>query len=212
MVLVVAGTVGLSLLVGLPPAWKWQLGVRRCAGWLAGLAFVVGLLTAMLGGAIRLATVLQVVAAVLLTLAISTALLAYRFYRDPEREPPSIAGAVLSPADGEVVYVRRSEAGVVPSSTKQGRTYQLDELTGTPLRFRDAVVVGIAMNFLDVHINRAPIAGRVSLRKHIPGSFLSLRLPSAEVRNERATTVIESQGLQIAVVQIASRLVRQIVG
>jgi phosphatidylserine decarboxylase len=63
-----------------------------------------------------------------------------------------------------------------------------------------------------VHVNRAPIEGRVTLRRHFPGLFGSLKLPEMTFRNERATTVIERGELQIAVVQIASRLVRQIVG
>ena len=66
------------------------------------------------------------------------------------------------------------------------------------------------MSFLDVHVNRAPIAGRVRLRKHFPGRFGSLGKPEMVFENERATTVIERGGMEIAMVQIASRLVRQI--
>src|SRR6185312_3412355 len=75
----------------------------------------------------------------------------------------------------------------------------------------DAVVVGISMSILDVHVNRAPIAGRVAFEKHFPGRFGSLRLPKMEFENERMTTIIENDHLQVAMVQIASRLVRQIV-
>jgi phosphatidylserine decarboxylase len=100
---------------------------------------------------------------------------------------------------------------MLPTSTKHGRTYTLEELTRTPLRFGEAVVIGIGMNFLDVHVNRAPLAGRVSLRQRVPGGFSSLRRPEAAFTNERATTIIERDGFQVAVVQIASRLVRQIV-
>ena len=72
------------------------------------------------------------------------------------------------------------------------------------------MVVGIAMSFLDVHVNRAPIAGHVRLRRHFPGRFGSLGKPGMVFENERATTVIERPDIEIAVVQIASRLVRQI--
>src|SRR2546428_638769 len=209
---IVVVTVLVSLLLGLPPALKWQLGVVRCAVWLAVVSPAAGLLAALAGGVIGLPPILEMVAAVSLTLGLSVAVLAYRFYRDPERHPPSLAGAILSPADGEVIYVQRSRVGVLPTSTKRGHAYRLEELTRTPLRTGEAVVVGIAMNFLDVHVNRAPIAGRISLRRHLPGSFGSLRRPDAVFKNERATTLIEGNGFQVAVVQIASRLVRQIVG
>jgi phosphatidylserine decarboxylase len=66
------------------------------------------------------------------------------------------------------------------------------------------------MSFLDVHINRAPIAGHIRLRRHFPGRFGSLGRADMVFENERATTVIERPDYEIAVVQIASRLVRQI--
>ena len=135
----------------------------------------------------------------------------YRFYRDPERSSPVGEEKIVSPADGEVIYVHRSRAGELPVPNKHGRPYTLVELTRTSLQSEDAVVIGIAMNFLDVHVNRTPISGRVTLQRHFPGRFGSLRRSEMVYENERATTVIEGNGMQVAVVQIASRLVRQIV-
>lgn len=196
-----------ALAVTVPLAWKWELGVRRVAIVTAALALASALLVAALGvaGAVAAGLVAG------LTLAAAFAILSYRFYRDPERELTDADGdVVISPADGEIVYVHRSEGGVLPSSTKKGRTYELIELTKTPLREADAYVIGIAMSFLDVHVNRAPIAGTIRLRKHFPGRFGSLGRPEMVYENERATTIIERDDLEIAVVQIASRLVRQI--
>ena len=138
------------------------------------------------------------------------ALLAYRFYRDPERQAPDRDDVIVSPADGVVIYVRKSEGGMLPVSDKHGRRYPLVELTKTQLHSDDAVVIGIAMNFADVHVNRSPLDGRVTFCRHFPGMFGSLRKPEMLFENERATTVIERDDLQVAVVQIASRLVRQI--
>ena len=67
------------------------------------------------------------------------------------------------------------------------------------------------MSLLDVHVNRAPVAGRVAFQRHFPGKFGSLRLAERVFDNERATAIIDSGHLQVAIVQIASRLVRQIV-
>lgn len=200
----------LALAVTVPLAWKWELGVRRVALAVAGLALASALVVAALTGS-GAAPLVRSALVSALTLTAAFAILAYRFYRDPDRDPPRDAGdAVVSPADGEVVYVRRSEGGLLPSATKRGRDYELVELTKTPLREREAIVVGIAMSFLDVHVNRAPIAGRVRLRRHFPGRFGSLGRPEMVYANERATTIIERDGLEVAVVQIASRLVRQI--
>jgi phosphatidylserine decarboxylase len=109
------------------------------------------------------------------------------------------------------LYVRESQGGLLPVASKNGRRYALQELTKTPLLSGDAVVVGIGLSLLDVHVNRAPVAGRVALVSRFPGRFGSLRRPEMVFENERATMVIEHGRWQVAVVLIASRLVRRIV-
>lgn len=210
--MVAGAIVGVAAAVGLaiPLAWKWQLGIQRVAiavGLLGLPAIAVAFgIDAVVGlGAVGAALVTGCI-----TLLLAGAVLAWRFYRDPERTPPAEPGLVVSPADGEVVYVRRSSGGVLPIAEKAGREHRLEELTGTPLGWNEAHVVGIAMSFLDVHVNRAPIGGVVTLKRHIPGLFGSLRDVEMLFQNERATTVLENGSLQVAVVQIASRLVRQI--
>jgi phosphatidylserine decarboxylase len=203
----------LALMTAIPLAWKWQLGVRRTAVIILTLGLLSDLVVAGVGGAFVPGGWMGATVAVwILTVGSAFGLLAYRFYRDPDRQAPQRDDVVVSPADGEVIYVRRSEGGALPVSNKHGRSYALTELTKTPLHGDEAVVVGIAMNFSDVHVNRAPIAGRVALRRHFPGRFGSLRRAEMVFENERATTVIDGSGIEVAVVQIASRLVRQIVG
>ena len=194
----------------LPLAWKWQLGVRRTACAIVALAVLSALVVAALATLLPIGGILRPGLVWLLTLVLAGVALSYRFYRDPERTPPDRADVIVSPADGEVLYVRTSQSGRLPVSTKHGHDYALQELTKTPLRSEEAVVIGIGMSFLDVHVNRAPIDGRITLHRHFPGRFDSLKRPEMVFENERATTVIERDNLQVAVVQIASRLVRQI--
>jgi phosphatidylserine decarboxylase len=194
----------------LPLAWKWQLGVRRVAFAVVALALGVGVLAAGTGLADAADPLPGSLVVWLLTLIASFAVLAYRFYRDPERQAPESADVIVSPADGEVIYVRQSRDGALPVSTKGGRQYELEELTRTPLQSKDAIVVGISLSFLDVHVNRAPIGGRVTTLHHYRGGFGSLRRPESAFENERATMVIARGRLEIAVVLIASRLVRRI--
>src|SRR5206468_3847117 len=155
--------------------------------------------------------IMQVGLVWLLTLMAACAILAYRFYRDPERGVPDRDDVIVSPADGKVIYVHESRGGVLPVSTKHGHPYTLRELTKMPLHSEGAVVIGIGMSFLDVHVNRAPIQGRITLQRRFSGRFGSLRLPEMVFENERVTTVIGRDDLQVSVVQIASRLVRQII-
>jgi phosphatidylserine decarboxylase len=201
----------LAIITVLPLAWKWQLGVRRMACICLLLALLSSLLVAYLANLIPIIPGLQSILVWVITLTSVFSLLAYRFYRDPERTVPERDNTIVSPADGKVIYIRTSKEGMLPVSQKQGQEYPLEELTRLPFCNKEAVVVGISMNFLDVHVNRAPIKGRISLYRHFSGCFGSLRRPEMVFKNERATTVIEHDELQVAVVQIASRLVRQIV-
>ena len=202
---------GLALITMLPLAWKWELGIRRIAVAVLVLAAVSGLAVSAAPDTGLTGFLPAAVMVWLLCLIAGVTILLYRFYRDPERQPPARDDVVVSPADGEVVYVRRSAGGRVPVSSKHGRDHALDELTKTPLALQEAVVIGIALSFLDVHVNRAPIAGRVGSHRHYKGTFGSLKRPQNVLENERATTVIEGGGRQVAVVLIASRLVRRIV-
>jgi phosphatidylserine decarboxylase len=207
---IIAGIL-LALTTTVPLAWKWQLGIARTGLAVGAMALIAGLIIASLGDMLPASVMLRTAAVWLVTMASATAVLAYRFYRDPDRRIPDRNDAVISPADGEIIYVREAPQGLLPVSTKLGRHYTLQELTKTPLQSADCVVIGIAMSFLDVHVNRAPIQGRITLQRHFPGIFGTLRLPEMLFQNERVTTVLENNELQIAVIQIASRLVRQIV-
>jgi len=205
----VAGIVA-ALVVVVPLAWKWQLGVRRVSLFVVGAGLASSAVLAVLG--LSLPSLVSAALVATATLAVSLGVLAYRFYRDPERIPPSgVKGAIVSPADGTVIYVKRSEQAQLPVATKHGRHCQISELLKTPFYSAEACVIGISMSLLDVHVNRAPIAGTVIFRQHFPGKFGSLRLAERILDNERATTIIQGGALQVAVVQIASRLVRQIV-
>ncbi|MHB0858701.1 MAG: phosphatidylserine decarboxylase [Anaerolineae bacterium] len=148
----------------------------------------------------------QIATAVMLGLAM---MMVY-FWRDPERAAPLEPGIAVSPADGNVVYIRSADKGTTPLVTKKGRHYRLNELAGTTLPNEPAWVIGIEMSFLDVHVNRCPIGGHIKLVKHIDGSYLSLRKEEAQFENERVTTIIQDPSLTVGVVQIASRLVRRI--
>lgn len=146
-----------------------------------------------------------------LILALFAAYILIRFFRNPERKPAGDETHILSPADGKVIYIKNIEQGAVPTSEKHSRTFRLEELLGTDLLTRGGCLVGISMSFLDVHVNRAPISGSISLMHHVKGRFFSLKKAEAVFRNERAVTIIESDKARVGMVQIASRLVRSIV-
>jgi phosphatidylserine decarboxylase len=111
------------------------------------------------------------------------------FFRDPERETPAIPGAVLSPADGKVISVDELD----------------DPFVGPSKR------VAIFLSPLDVHVNRAPIAGLVVGVTYSRGRFVPAYQPDAGRVNERCIVNLQGETARITVVQIAGVVARRIV-
>ncbi len=125
---------------------------------------------------------------------LATAYVAY-FFRDPPRVTPLRDGLVVAPADGSISAIERvrppAELGL-----------------GDEQRLR----VSIFLSVFDVHINRAPVAGRITRSVYVPGSFLNAALDKASEENERCALVIATAaGADIGVVQIAGLIARRIV-
>jgi phosphatidylserine decarboxylase len=118
------------------------------------------------------------------------ALLFMLFFRDPEREVPSLPGVIVAPADGKVVQVR---SGV--SSEFVGRAAQ----------------VSIFLSPLDVHVNRSPIAGLITDVRYQPGKFLPAYHAQAGEVNERCSVSLQGEAFRVLARQIAGVLARRIV-
>lgn len=203
--------IGLSLALLYPLARRWQLQGRIAVP----AALLIGLGTGLLAAWMALNWELSVVEILLVEVIaagiLATTLLLWRFYRDPERIPPDSASAILSPADGLVIYTSAVPADQVPLTTKGSRKFPLTDFAHTDFFQQGGQIIGIAMNFLDVHVNRTPIGGTVQLIKRIHGRFLSLKRAEALLENERVLSIVANERLSVGVLQISSRLVRKIV-
>lgn len=134
----------------------------------------------------------------------------YRFFRNPSRIITSDPDEFVSPADGRIIYIKELEKGQVPVSVKKHRLANIEEITKTRIPEQPCYLIGIAMTLFDVHMNRAPVSGKVILVKHTPGEYLGLNKPESTILNERNTIVIQREdGIMAAVVQIAARYVRR---
>lgn len=119
----------------------------------------------------------------------------YYFFRDPKRAVPQNTGLIVSPADGVVSMI---EPAVPPAELGLGPEARLR--------------VSIFMSVFDCHVNRTPIAGRVSEISYRPGAFLNASLDKASELNERNSLRIDlDDGRSLAVVQIAGLVARRIV-
>ncbi len=115
------------------------------------------------------------------------------FFRDPPRVTPTRDGLVIAPADGKVAVV-----GYFTPPPELGLGEQ-------PL-----LRISIFLSVFDVHINRAPVGGRVAKVVYRPGLFLNADLDKASEDNERNAILVESSHGPIACVQIAGLIARRI--
>jgi phosphatidylserine decarboxylase len=111
------------------------------------------------------------------------------FFRDPERLPPRAPGALLAPADGRVMGIADVD----------------DPWVGPAVR------ISIFLSPLDVHVNRAPMAGVVRDVDRVSGRFLAAYRSEASEENERCTVAVEGDTARVAVSQIAGVVARRIV-
>ena len=117
------------------------------------------------------------------------------FFRDPDRVTPLREGLIVSAADGEISSIERVKPPV--------------ELA---LGDAERVRISTFLSVFDVHVNRAPVAGRIKRSVYVPGAFLNAALDKASADNERRALVIETpQGVAVGVVQIAGLVARRIV-
>lgn len=155
-------------------------------------------------------TLLILIFSPVLVLGLSFGLTMIRFWRTPKRKVSANDNQIISPADGNVIYVKKINKGETPISVKNKDFAKLSELIKTDLLDAPCWLIGINMTPFDVHKNCSPINGEIILNQHFDGKFLSLKNSESLSENERNTYVIKNENIQIGVVQIASKRVRRI--
>ena len=113
-----------------------------------------------------------------------------QFFRDPGREIPQQAGALLSPCDGRVIKVERAQ---------------------DPYGQREAILISVFMNVFNVHSNRSPMDGTIQKIQYFAGKFVNADLDKASTENERNAIVLKSsEGQTVSFVQVAGLIARRI--
>ena len=113
-----------------------------------------------------------------------------QFFRDPPRDVPAQANAVLSPADGRIVRIGKAR---------------------DPYLDRDALMISVFMNIFNVHSNRSPVDATVAEVWYHAGGFVNAALEKASSENERnALKLVMGDGTSVTCVQIAGLIARRI--
>jgi phosphatidylserine decarboxylase len=167
------------------PAAAAPVFEERLTGWLAPDAYRFAL--PLLGaGALCLALGWGIAGLV----ALGLGLFVTAFFRNPPREVPPGERTVVAPADGKVIAVDEVE---LPAGEKGLR-------------------IGIFLSVFDVHVNRAPVSGRVVAIERSGAAFLAAFDPAAETKNVRLDMTLElASGARVRVAQITGLIARRIV-
>jgi phosphatidylserine decarboxylase len=153
-----------------------------------GAVGVIGLCATVLGA------VLAVVATALGVLWILFALFTLYFFRDPTAKTPSAAGLVVSPGHGKVDVI--------------------DQLTESQFMNGPCHRISIFLSVIDIHVQNAPVAGKVAYLKHTEGKFINALKIDSAIHNENVLIGFESSeaaGEKIGLRLIAGVLARRIV-
>ena len=147
-----------------------------------------------IAGAAALSVLGLFVATPLFVAGLCLTLFCFYFFRDPERVPSPVPGALLAPADGKIVSI---EMAVPPPELG---------MDAEP-RWRVATFLSV----LNVHVNRVPCTGVVTSVAYHPGRFLNAAAEKASDENERNSIALRlPDGRDLAVVQIAGLIARRI--
>lgn len=113
------------------------------------------------------------------------------FFRDPDRHPPAGDNLVLAPGDARVMVSGETVWPGAPAGDWQ--------------------VISMFLSPMDVHINRIPVAGKVTRVEYHPGKFLPAYKREAGELNEWTEVWIDRPGGTVVVRQIVGMLARRIV-
>ncbi|MHA2250577.1 MAG: phosphatidylserine decarboxylase [Candidatus Kariarchaeaceae archaeon] len=105
------------------------------------------------------------------------------FFRDPRRDIVVDHNKIYAAADGKIIYIKRDA---------------------------ESLKYAIRMSPFDVHINRAPIHGKVTGLIHQPGKHASVYFSRVDEKNERNLIILENEFATCEVLQITGIFARRI--
>jgi len=117
----------------------------------------------------------------------------YYFFRNPERCSPKGENLILAPADGIVSNIKEM---VPPKALGLGS--------------EKLIRISIFMSVFSVHVNRAPVSGRVTHLEYVPGKFVSVADKDSEDNERQLIGMTATNGQKIGFIQIAGLIARRI--
>ena len=113
------------------------------------------------------------------------------FFRNPERIPPADSAVIVAGADGTIMAVK--------------------EMREDSFLKTDTIRISIFLSLFDVHVNRAPIAGKINFLQYYPGKRYFTFLEKSSDYNQHSSILIENSRTRCLVNQIVGPVARRVV-
>lgn len=126
-----------------------------------------------------------------------------QFFRDPKRRIPEDVGVIVAPADGKVLKGKIDYLKIVTGQDDP----VMKQILGDDEK---GVLISTFMSPFDVHVQRAPVSGKILKTKYYPGKF-KIAMGDVHKENEKNLIIIDSEYGKIGVIQIAGFVARRIV-
>ena len=159
---------------------------------LSGAGVLALLLAALIGK--YLGTFVLQIGWVFCVLWVLFVIFTFYFFRDPDPLPPTGPGLVIAPGHGKVDTI--------------------DTTTETDFMGGECRRISIFLSVFDVHVQNAPVTGRVAFFKHTPGQYLNAMRADCAKFNENVLIGIESvdpRETKVGMRLIAGLIARRIV-
>src|SRR3989338_8926471 len=146
-------------------------------------------------------------AMVFILILLLLALFLLNFYRNPERKIPH-GNNIVSPADGKIIGILKVKSNRI--RINKGFIGKIETLAKDVAK--ECYVISIFMSPFDVHVNRAPLDGKIISVRHEKGKYFAAYNIKKSLQNEKNEIVIENKRIgKIKVIQIAGFLARRII-
>lgn len=122
------------------------------------------------------------------------------FLRDPSRKISS-GNNLVAPADGRVINIIEIKKGDI--KIKKGFGNVISDAD-------DGYLISIFMSIFNVHVNRAPIEGKIVSVKHKAGKFFMAFDIEKSLLNESNEIIMDTKIGKIKIIQIAGFVARRI--
>lgn len=133
------------------------------------------------------------------------------FFRDPERFPPADPASIVSGADGVIAKITNLTSEEFKKVVENGGLKEKEMKVMEDILEQDVVRISIFLSLINVHVNRAPIAGDSVFLGYYPGKHIFTFNDKSSDVNQHNSIYISGGKTECMINQIVGPVCRRVV-